>query len=155
MRVSRLAVNRWSRSPAPAYAPRAVSAGKRLAGRERRKGLHLASGGGALDALLAGCGVAERKADGVVVDQPEGQGGLAGGQASGNHAEAGGEGAHAQGRCAAGADDREGLGHDAVAGEHPPPVLLTLRRAEPQGQVPASSPAACRWLAMPASVDRG
>ena len=37
MRVSRLAVNRWSRSSAQAYAPTAASAGNRLAGRERRK----------------------------------------------------------------------------------------------------------------------
>jgi hypothetical protein len=32
-----LAVNRWSRSSAQAYTPKAVTAGNRLAGRERRK----------------------------------------------------------------------------------------------------------------------
>ena len=44
--------------------------------------MQLGSGGGVLDALLAGRGaVAEREAEGVVVDQAEGQGGLASGQA--------------------------------------------------------------------------
>ena len=44
----------------------------------------VASGRGVLDALLAGGGaVAEREAEGVVVDQAEGQGGLVFGQAGG------------------------------------------------------------------------
>ena len=46
--------------------------------------MQLGSGGAVLDALLAGRGgVAEREAEGVVVDQPEGLGGLAAGQAGG------------------------------------------------------------------------
>jgi hypothetical protein len=53
-------------------------------------------------------------------------------QRGGNHAEAGAQGAHAQGRRPVGADDREGLGDDAVAGERAAAVLLTVRGAEPQ-----------------------
>jgi hypothetical protein len=53
----------------------------------------------------------------------------------------------------AAADDREGLGDDAVAGERAAAVLLAARGMN--HRVPALWPAACRWLSMPASVDRG
>jgi hypothetical protein len=54
-------------------------------------------------------------------------------QRGGNHAEAGSEGAHAQGRCAMAADDRESLSHETVAGEHAAAVLLAVRRTETTG----------------------
>ena len=77
-------------------------------------------------------------------------------QRAGNHAEAGGQGAHAQGRRAMGADDREGLGDDAVAGEHAAAVLLAWPPGglNHSGLVPAPSPAVCRWLSMPAPFGR-
>ena len=68
-------------------------------------------------------------------------------QRAGNHAEAGGQGAHAQGRRALGADDREGLGDDAVAGEHAAAVLLAARRVEPQRAGPRAL-ACCLPLAV-------
>ena len=57
-------------------------------------------------------------------------------QRRGNYAEAGGEGAHAQGLRAMGADDREGLCDDAVAGERAAAVVRTVRWVEPQRAVP-------------------
>ncbi len=55
--------------------------GEAAGGQGAQECVQLASGHGVLDALLAGGGgVAEREAEGVVVDQPEGQGGLACGQ---------------------------------------------------------------------------
>ena len=53
-------------------------------------------------------------------------------QRAGNHAQAGGQGAHAEGLHAVRADDREGLGDDALAGERAPAALLAVGRAEPQ-----------------------
>jgi hypothetical protein len=53
-------------------------------------------------------------------------------QRGGDHAEAGGEGAHAQGGSAVGADDRQGFGDDAVAGERAAAALLTAWGVEPQ-----------------------
>ena len=47
-------------------------------------------------------------------------------QRAGNHAEAGGQGAHAEGLHAVGADDREGLGDDAFAGERDAAAFLLV-----------------------------
>ena len=63
-------------------------------------------------------------------------------QRAGNHAEAGGQGAHAQGRRAMGADDREGLGDDALAGEHAAAVLLAAGGLNHSGPSPRAL--ACR-----------
>ena len=53
-------------------------------------------------------------------------------QRAGNHAEAGGEGAHAEGLRAIRADDREGLGDDTLAGERAAAALPVVRRVEPE-----------------------
>ena len=53
-------------------------------------------------------------------------------QRAGNHAEAAGEAAHAEGLCAIHADDREGLGDDTLAGERRPAALPVVRRNEPE-----------------------
>src|SRR5437899_446298 len=45
-------------------------------------------------------------------------------QRAGNHAQPGGQGAHAEGLYAVRADDREGLGDDALAGERAPVALI-------------------------------
>ena len=53
-------------------------------------------------------------------------------QRAGNHAEAGGEGAHAEGLRAVGGDDREGLGDDTLSGERAAAALPVVGRVEPQ-----------------------
>jgi hypothetical protein len=49
-----------------------------------------------------------------------------------NHAEAAGEGAHAEGLRAIHADDRESLGDDTLASERAAAVLPVVRRVEPE-----------------------
>jgi HSP20 family protein len=53
-------------------------------------------------------------------------------QRGGDHAEAGGQGAHAQGGGAVGADDRERLGDHPLAGERTAGSLIGVGGAEPQ-----------------------
>ena len=53
-------------------------------------------------------------------------------QRAGDHAEAGGQGAHAQGVGAAVADDGQRLGDDLLAGERAAVPVIAARRAEPQ-----------------------
>src|SRR5207302_8510905 len=53
-------------------------------------------------------------------------------QRAGNHAEAAGEAAHAEGLRAIHADDREGLGDDTLAGERGAAALPAVRRDEPE-----------------------
>jgi hypothetical protein len=53
-------------------------------------------------------------------------------QGTGDHAQAGGEGAHAQHARAIGADDRERLGDQALAGQRAAPVLRASGGIEPQ-----------------------
>jgi hypothetical protein len=53
-------------------------------------------------------------------------------QRAGNHAEAAGEAAHAEGLRAIHADDREGLGDDTLAGERRATALPVVRRDEPE-----------------------
>jgi hypothetical protein len=72
-------------------------------------------------------------------------------QRAGDHAEASGDGAHAERLGAVGADDREGLGDDAFAGEQPAAAFPVLRGIEPQrarGRV-------CRLLACHACLLAG
>ena len=59
-------------------------------------------------------------------------------QRAGNHAEAAGEAAHAQGLRAVGGDDREGLRDDTLAGERPTAALPLVGRVEPQRERAAS-----------------
>ena len=61
--------------------------------------------------------------------------------------EAGGQGAHAQGRRPVGADDREGLGDDAVAGEHGAAVLSPPGGVNHSGRCPRRG-CCCRCLGM-------
>jgi hypothetical protein len=63
-------------------------------------------------------------------------------QRAGNHAEAAGEGAHAEGLDAIRTDDREGLGYDTFAGERAAVVARAVRRVEPQ-RVGPTIDAAC------------
>jgi hypothetical protein len=53
-------------------------------------------------------------------------------QRAGYHAEAGGDSAHAEGLRAIGADDRERLGDNALAGERGAAAIPLVYRAEPQ-----------------------
>jgi hypothetical protein len=53
-------------------------------------------------------------------------------QRAGNHAEAAGEAAHAEGLRAIHADDREGLDDDTLAGERRATALPVIRRDEPE-----------------------
>src|SRR6266702_8518198 len=53
-------------------------------------------------------------------------------QRTGNHSEAGGEGAHAEGPDTTGADDYEGLGDDSFAGEGAAAVLVAVWGGEPE-----------------------
>ena len=53
-------------------------------------------------------------------------------QRAGNHAEAAGEAAHAEGLRAIHADDREGLGDDTLASERGAAAPPVVRRDEPE-----------------------
>ena len=53
-------------------------------------------------------------------------------QGAGYHAEAGGDSPHAEGLRAVGADDRERLGDNALAGEGKAAAAPLVYRAEPQ-----------------------
>ena len=62
-------------------------------------------------------------------------------QRAGNDTEAGGERAHAEGLRAVGADDRERLRDDTLAGERAPGGIPVVRLVEPERE-----PAGFRWL---------
>jgi hypothetical protein len=69
-----------------------------------------------------------------------------------HHAEAGGEGAHAQGLRAVGGDDREGLGDDAFPGERAAAAFPLAGRVEPQrGRVRVCWLSACHARLRPRS----
>ncbi len=64
-------------------------------------------------------------------------------QRTGNHSEAGGEGAHAEGPDTTGADDYEGLGDDSFAGEGAAAVLVAVWGVNQSRRVPGSPLVAC------------
>jgi hypothetical protein len=76
-------------------------------------------------------------------------------QRAGYHAETGGDGSHAEGLRAFGADDREALGYDALAGEQSATALLVVRGLNHGEGEPASS-ACCTAMVVssPTEFDR-
>ena len=66
-------------------------------------------------------------------------------QRAGDHAKAGGEGAHAEGVYAVGADDRQSLGDDPLASQGTAAGLIVVRGGEPQRRL-ARAGGCLRWV---------